>query len=37
MSYSATKLQVEAFQKEHDELGTKLNLGKEVLWLTQEE
>ena len=37
MAYEATKDQLEAFQKEHDYLKSKLELGKEILWLTQEE
>ncbi len=37
MAYSATKSQLEAFKKEHEYLMSKLNLGKEILWLTKDE
>ena len=35
--YEATKEQLESFNKEHDYLKTKLDLGKEILWLTKDE
>ncbi|HHW95447.1 MAG TPA: ornithine cyclodeaminase family protein [Mogibacterium sp.] len=35
--YKATQSQFEAFEKQHEYFKTKLNLGKEVLWLTKEE
>ena len=37
MSYQATEAQVKEFKKDHENLKARLNLGKEVLWLTQEE
>ncbi|MDD4779269.1 MAG: ornithine cyclodeaminase family protein [Tissierellia bacterium] len=37
MAYVATKLQLESFNKDHEYFKSKLNLGKEILWLTQEE
>ena len=35
--YEATKEQLESFNKEHEYLKTKLDLGKEILWLTKDE
>ena len=35
--YEATKEQLSAFDKEHEYLKTKLDLGKEILWLTKDE
>ncbi len=35
--YQATKEQLEAFKKDHEYLKTKLDLGKEILWLTKED
>ena len=35
--YKATSQQIEKFNQEHEYLKTKLELGKEVLWLTREE
>lgn len=35
--YQATKEQLDAFNKEHEFLKTKLDLGKEILWLTKDE
>lgn len=35
--YEATKEQLSAFDKEHEYLKTKLDLGKEILWLTKNE
>lgn len=35
--YTANKKQLESFREEHDYLTKKLELGKEVLWLTREE
>lgn len=37
MAYTATNSQVEEFRKDHEYLKSKLNLGKEILWLTREE
>ncbi|EOH93837.1 ornithine cyclodeaminase family protein [Enterococcus pallens] len=37
MSYEATEAQLKSFQAQHEYLKTKLDLGKELLWLTQEE
>lgn len=34
--YTANAQQLEAFQKEHEYLKTKLDLGKEILWLTRD-
>ncbi len=35
--YQATKKQLETFRKDHEYLKTKLDLGKEILWLTKED
>ena len=35
--YQATKEQLAAFDKDHEYLKTKLDLGKEILWLTKED
>ena len=35
--YIANKQQLEAFDKQHDYLASKLNLGHEILWLTREQ
>ena len=37
MTYAATNSQLELFKKEHEYLKSKLNFGKEILWLTQDE
>lgn len=37
MSYEATEAQLQSFQEQHEYLKTKLDLGKELLWLTQDE
>lgn len=35
--YSANSTQLESFRKQHEFLKTKLDLGKEIIWITQEE
>ena len=35
--YTASEAQLKAFRKQHEYLSTKLDLGKEILWLTRDE
>ena len=35
--YNATKEQLDAFDRQHDYLGSKVKLGSEILWLTKEQ
>lgn len=35
--YTANQQQLASFDKKHDYLASKLNLGKEVLWMTKEQ